>query len=65
LGFSIRLAKWQHEVKRQRYTRANALKQFAILNARLIENLFPKWLNVVRKTGFLKVLKCYEGGNGR
>jgi hypothetical protein len=55
----------QHEVKRQRYTRANALKQFAILNARLIENLFPKWLNVVRKTGFLKVLKCYEGGNGR
>jgi hypothetical protein len=60
LGFSIRLAKLQHEVKRQRYTRANALKQFAILNARLIENLFPKWLNVVRKTGFLKAPKCYH-----
>jgi hypothetical protein len=40
-------------------TRANALKQFAIINARLIVNLFPKLLNVVRKTGFLKALKCY------
>jgi hypothetical protein len=52
LGFPIRLAKLQHEVKRQRYTRANALKQFAILDAGLTVNLFPKWFNVVRKTGF-------------
>jgi hypothetical protein len=59
LGFPIRLAKLQHEVKRQRYTLANALKQFAILDARLTVNLFPKWFNVVRKTGFLKALRCY------
>jgi hypothetical protein len=30
------------------------------VNARLIANLFPKLLNVVRKTGFLKELKCHE-----
>jgi hypothetical protein len=40
-------------------TRANALKQFTILNARLIVNVFPKLLNVVRETRFLKALKCY------
>jgi hypothetical protein len=36
------------------------IRQFAILDARLNTNLFPKWLNVVRKTGFLKALKCYQ-----
>ncbi|MGD8758132.1 MAG: SPOR domain-containing protein [Deltaproteobacteria bacterium] len=41
-------------------TRANALKQFAILDATLILNLFPKWLNVVRKKAFFKELKCYK-----
>jgi hypothetical protein len=37
-------------------TRANALKQFAILDATLILNLFPKWLNVVRKKALFKEL---------
>jgi hypothetical protein len=33
------------------------IKQFAILDARRIGNLFPKLFNVVRKTGFLKARK--------
>jgi len=44
LGFMTQIAR----------TRANALKQLAIFNARLIMNLFPKLLDVAHKRLFTK-----------